>query len=211
MLNPSPHTAVLAALTQPELALSQYDAPPSPNKGRRTQGKATSTQQHGLAPDTCILFQRYLESGKTINLYDWYESFVSALAGEIRESQESPTAHSTPDRTPTKRKKQVDNETPTKRSSRNSSPAKGKGKSATPVAKKDVLTEDDQDSEIEDPIAMKEKEKELEAWRREVYARFMRSVHELDYMGFIRWSGKGAGKKGSECVGKLVWGGGDYE
>lgn len=30
-------------------------------------------------PDLSILFARYLESGKMINLYDWFESFASVL------------------------------------------------------------------------------------------------------------------------------------
>lgn len=41
--------------------------------------------------------------------------------------------------------------------------------------------------------------------RREVYARFMRSLHELDLLGTLRWSGRGTGKKGGECAAKMVW------
>ncbi|KAG8769177.1 hypothetical protein FRB91_004292 [Serendipita sp. 411] len=44
-----------------------------------------------------------------------------------------------------------------------------------------------------------------ETRKREYYARFMWSLHEMDMLGLVRWSGRGAGKKGAECVGKTVW------
>ncbi|KAI5994475.1 hypothetical protein EDD15DRAFT_2260508 [Pisolithus albus] len=33
-------------------------------------------------PDTSIVFQWYLESGKMINVYDWFEFFAVALEGQ---------------------------------------------------------------------------------------------------------------------------------
>jgi len=48
-------------------------------------------------------------------------------------------------------------------------------------------------------------ERSKEERRREAYARFMRSLHELDILGMLRWSGRGAGKKGGECAAKVVW------
>ena len=48
-------------------------------------------------------------------------------------------------------------------------------------------------------------ERSKEERRREVYARFMRSLHELDLLGTLRWSGRGTGKKGAECAAKVVW------
>ncbi|KAI6020231.1 hypothetical protein BKA83DRAFT_4297889 [Pisolithus microcarpus] len=38
-------------------------------------------------PDTTILFQRYLESGKMINVYDWFESFAVVLEEQRRHRQ----------------------------------------------------------------------------------------------------------------------------
>lgn len=51
------------------------------------------TSRPDSLPDTSILFARYLESGRLINLYDWFESFAGVLAGEKNEgekAQESP-------------------------------------------------------------------------------------------------------------------------
>lgn len=48
-------------------------------------------------------------------------------------------------------------------------------------------------------------ERSKEERRREVYARFMRSLHELDLLGMLRWTGRGTGKKGGECAAKVVW------
>jgi origin recognition complex subunit 3 len=99
-------------------------------------------------PDTCILFRRYVESGKMINIYDWYDSFAMALEGETDNDGDS---------------MDVD-ETPTK--------SKGKGKEKAPP---------------------KGKRTEHEAERkREVQARFMRSMHELEFVGFLKHTGRKA-------------------
>jgi origin recognition complex subunit 3 len=33
-------------------------------------------------PDTSILFRRYLEAGRMINVYDWYESFSQVIESQ---------------------------------------------------------------------------------------------------------------------------------
>lgn len=110
-----------------------------------TQEKAERSQAV-IDPDICVLFSRYIEAGKTINVYDWYESFAQGL--EI---------------------------------SRERIPVKaGKGK------KPNAVDEDEQ-------------------WRRETFGRFMWTLHELDMLGMLRWFGRGSGKKGAECAGKVVW------
>ena len=40
-------------------------------------------------PDTSILFRRYLEAGRMINVYDWYESFSQVI--ESQRSHLTPT------------------------------------------------------------------------------------------------------------------------
>jgi len=51
------------------------------------------TQQQRLPiwklPDTSILFRRYLEAGRMINVYDWYESFSQVI--ESQRSHLAPT------------------------------------------------------------------------------------------------------------------------
>lgn len=128
----------------------QENSTPSPSKLSRSPSKkkkrgkdkvesgveaSTSYAPHSFShmdPDTCILFRRYTEAGKVINLYDWFESFVVSVEGERGEMAE-------------------------------------------------------------------------EEWRKTVHARFMWSLHELDLLGVLRWTGRGAGKKGEESVGKAVW------
>ena len=99
-------------------------------------------------PDTSRLFHLYMEAGRTINIYDWFEAFAVSLEGEGND--------------PVQDAGHVD-------------------KMGTDV------------------------ERSKEERRREVYARFMRSLHELDLLGMLRWSGRGAGKKGGECAAKVVW------
>jgi origin recognition complex subunit 3 len=61
------------------------------------------------------------------------------------------------------------------------SPRKRKGKA--------VLNDDDESGEEEEE---EESPEELEKWRMEVQARFMRALHELDYLGFIKHTGRKA-------------------
>lgn len=90
-------------------------------------------------PDTSILFKRYLDSGKMINVYDWFESFKNVL-----DSQRDHLA------------------SPRKR-------GRSKAKSQPPEATRD----DDK-------------------WDAEVQARFIRALHELDYLGFIKHTNRKA-------------------
>ena len=130
--------------------LDRYRSPvKSPKK--KTKGQdVVATKPSVVDPDICILFSRYVNAGRTINIYDWFESFVQGVE--------------------------------TTRT-RKASPQKGKGKGKGKAA----VVDDD------------------EAWRREVYGRFMWAVHEMDMLGLLRWNGRGAGKKGAECAGKVVW------
>jgi len=99
-------------------------------------------------PDTPRLFRLYMEAGRTINVYDWFEAFAVSLEGRGNDHIQ------------------------------------------------DTDRADKMDTDIE---------RSKEERRREVYARFMRSLHELDLLGMLRWSGRGTGKKGGECAAKVVW------
>lgn len=105
-------------------------------------------------PDTSILFKRYLDSGKMINVYDWFESFKTVLDTQHEKLQEQQLQEPV---------------TPKKR--RGSKPKK-------------------QLAEKEKPKAMTEEEEEK--WNLEVQARFIRAMHELDYLGFIKHTGRKA-------------------
>ncbi|KAK0498880.1 origin recognition complex subunit 3 N-terminus-domain-containing protein [Armillaria luteobubalina] len=89
-------------------------------------------------PDTSVLFQRYLDSGKMINVYDWFESFQLVLETQRKET---------------------------------SSPRKG---SPRKRGKKTVGGGNE------------------EKWKLQVQARFIRALHELDYLGFVKHTGRKA-------------------
>lgn len=100
-------------------------------------------------PDSSILFKRYLDSGKMINVYDWFESFKTVLDTQHEKLHESVM--------PKKRK----------------GPKAKKQPAAK--AKSEAMTEEEQ-----------------EKWHLEVQARFVRAMHELDYLGFIKHTGRKA-------------------
>ncbi|KAJ3538531.1 hypothetical protein NM688_g6505 [Phlebia brevispora] len=104
-------------------------------------------------PDTSILFRRYMDAGKMVNVYDWYESFALELD---RQRQED--AHN---------------------ASTSGSGAKGKQKKQKQKQKRKA-----------DPEKLSEEEQEK--WEIETHARFIRALHELDFMGFIKHTGRKA-------------------
>jgi origin recognition complex subunit 3 len=78
MLNPAPHATIVSALLQPYTFL----LPTS----RDNDHPLMTNQQQRLPiwklPDTSILFRRYLEAGRMINVYDWYESFSQVIESQ---------------------------------------------------------------------------------------------------------------------------------
>ena len=98
-----------------------------------------------------------------INVYDWFESFGVVLESQRRHARKRADARSVMVVT-----------TPQK--------GKGKGKGKQKQVEEDVEEEEDEDEEDEDE----------EKWKMEVQARFMRSLHELDYLGFIKHTGRKA-------------------
>ncbi|KAF8893016.1 origin recognition complex subunit 3 N-terminus-domain-containing protein [Infundibulicybe gibba] len=129
LLNPSTRATLLAGLLRPH----DFGASTSPSNTY-----AASNQPLWELPDTSILFRRYSDSGRMINVYDWYESFKTVLETQRRKA----TRHG---------HNGADAEL---------SPRKRKGLSAEGG--------------------------DAEKWRAEVQARFVRALHELDYLGFVK-------------------------
>ncbi|KAF8350403.1 origin recognition complex subunit 3 N-terminus-domain-containing protein [Amanita rubescens] len=138
-LNPSIRATILSGLLRP------HDYYLYPNA--TAQDKAHEIWE---LPDISILFTRYTESGKMINVYDWFESFQLALERQREHLKEQDNGKKRKSLSPKKR---------------------GKGKAA-----------------VEQP----EDEQDEEQWRLEVQARFIRALHELDYLGFIKHTGRKA-------------------
>lgn len=107
-------------------------------------------------PDTSILFRRYMEAGKMINVYDLFESFASVLDSQKEHfgKEEAQNVLQTPKQTNRKGKQRA---------------------TAEEELADEVLSEDEE-----------------ERWHLEVHARFIRALHELDYMGFVKHTGRKA-------------------
>ncbi|KAI9511375.1 hypothetical protein F5148DRAFT_1280920 [Russula earlei] len=71
MLNPAPRATVVSALLQPHAFLPQS-----------RDGPTTERLPIWKLPDVSILFRRYLEAGRMINVYDWYESFSQVIESQ---------------------------------------------------------------------------------------------------------------------------------
>jgi origin recognition complex subunit 3 len=112
-------------------------------------------------PDTSILFRRYLDCGKMINVWDWFESFALVCERQRERERES--------RSPGKGRGKKGSRSPTK--------GKGKQKEVNP-----------------------DKETDEETWKIQVQARFMRALHELDYIGLIKHTGRKA-----DHVMRTIW------
>ena len=80
MLNPAPRATIVSALLQPHNFLPSAQDDP----------RMTQRVPIWKLPDVSILFRRYLEAGRMINVYDWYESF-----SQVIESQRSHLAPAT--------------------------------------------------------------------------------------------------------------------
>lgn len=152
------------------------------------------------ASDTCVLFQRYLESGRMLNVYDWFESFSSELTAQRNRSrrqareEERKAQKGTPGRVRNARRAQKGRKR-TLRGNVPSSPTKrGRGRGArADAATKRKLDVADSSSESEPASdgenkseSDEEDEESKELWKTEVHARFIRAVQELDFMGFIK-------------------------
>jgi origin recognition complex subunit 3 len=148
-INPSVRGTILTGLLYPMDYVNSGD-----------DTRAAENPELWQLPDTSILFRRYLNSGKMINVYDWYESFAVVLDDQRRRTRKKGKSSPTKSASPRKRKK------------------------------KGALDDDDQNGEEEEEE--EESPGELEKWRMEVQARFIRAVHELDYLGFIKHTGRKA-------------------
>lgn len=98
-------------------------------------------------PDTSILFRGYLEAGRMINIFDWYQSFAVVL--ETQRERGLGTGN----------QKQT-----------SGFPSDGAV---------DECRHSDEGGQSED-----------EEWGMEVQARFIRGVHDLDLMGFLKHTGR---------------------
>jgi len=153
LINPAPKAHIVAALLHPEGYVARDFRPDNRNDNVAHQNNQET--DFSILPDTSILFRRYLEAGRMINVYDWFESFAVVLESQRRELPSGDDDTGGGEEAP---------ETPTKK--------KGKKKETEPI----------DEGEAEDE----------ERWGMEVQARFIRAVHELDFIGLIKHTGRKA-------------------
>ncbi|KAI0718567.1 hypothetical protein C8T65DRAFT_570595 [Cerioporus squamosus] len=143
LINPAPRPTIVAALLHPEDFVRAH-----------ANLAGTSITEEDLAqdpelwelPDTSIAFRRYVDAGRMVNVFDWFESFAVVLEDQRKQLKRRAAAAEPP----------------------------------TPAH-----NDDDEESSDE---SMDEEEEEQ--WKNEVQARFIRALHELDYMGFVKHTGR---------------------
>lgn len=158
LINPAPRLTIVAALLRPhEFSRVHADIEPD-DRARQDLTDELS--------DTGVLLKGYLEAGRTINVYDWYQAFAGAL--DARRAQPhlrtTPSAPSTPAR-------------------------RSKEKNGATGANADMDMDEDQGEEEEEEALERVAD---DRWRLEVQARFVRALHELDYMGFVKHAARKA-------------------
>ncbi|KAJ2923140.1 hypothetical protein H1R20_g13954, partial [Candolleomyces eurysporus] len=194
LVNPSIRASLLSGLLRPlEFASPSSTSPNANTPGAKVAEMTTVVSDESLwrLPDTSILFRRYLDSGRLINVYDWFESFQAVLETQREEVK----------------KERARGRGKGRKSGSSSLPSKGKGRgggkaSATATLKRSPTKKaqqsptknqkgkqrqqpeegDDGMDEGEDD----EEEETEEKWQIKVQARFIRALHELDYLGFIK-------------------------
>lgn len=194
LINPAPRPTIVSALLHPhdfirahaELAHASGQRAPF-GRGESEDGDDPGELALWELPDTSIAFRRYIDAGRMVNVFDWFESFAVVLDDQRRHLRRR-TAEST-------------------RGGGVNGNGKGKGKGKrkqtpqtpqTPRTPRRRRTKDDEDAnEDGDKNADEDEEGEVdeeeeEKWKSEVQARFIRALHELDYMGFVRHTGRKA-------------------
>ncbi|CAA7266184.1 unnamed protein product [Cyclocybe aegerita] len=145
LINPSIRASIIAGLLRPHEFLEDLEI--------RVVRQRPIPKALWELPDTSILFKRYLDSGKMVNVYDWYEAFKSVLDTQRTQLLEAAAMSSgTPSSSPRKRGRKPKNQQP----------------------------------------LLDTTEVEEEKWGIETQARFIRALHELDYLGFIKHTGRKA-------------------
>lgn len=168
LINPAPRPALVSALAYPNEHAAAY--------ARLLRMYIPQDK----VPDTALLFRRYAEAGRLVNVYDWFQSFAGALDGRRRRERRAAVTSS--------------GNAHAHGVSGAVSNGKGKGRARAHIPMEvDGADEDAGRSEEEESeLGEDEDEEAAEAWRIEVQVRFIRALHELDYLGVVKPTGRKA-------------------
>lgn len=189
-----------------EKSLSIPSAPERGKGKQRADNVPYDADAGQLIPDTALLFKGYLESGRMVNVYDWYMSFKEGL--DARRRSERATQEKSLARTRGKKDRQKARKRrgPRERSV-SPSPSRGRGRgrgrggglrgrgrggknAERPHAEPESDEGGDASDETSDEEDMNPEERERK--ESEAHARFIRSIQELDLLGFIKHTGRKA-------------------
>ncbi|OSX58265.1 hypothetical protein POSPLADRAFT_1067556 [Postia placenta MAD-698-R-SB12] len=188
LINPAPRPALVSALAHPNehaaayaRLLRMYIPQDKAETGSADQDvrEDEGEDEDGL-PDTALLFRRYAEAGRLVNVYDWFQSFAGALDGRRRRERRAAVTSS--------------GNAHAHGVSGAVSNGKGKGRARAHIPMEvDGADEDAGRSEEEESELGEDEDEEVaEAWRIEVQVRFIRALHELDYLGVVKPTGRKA-------------------
>ncbi|CCM05618.1 uncharacterized protein FIBRA_07847 [Fibroporia radiculosa] len=180
LINPAPRVTIVSALAHPyDFAHAHTQFLRSHSQPHFTTGLSRLDKENSrkLAlwelPDTSMLFRRYIEAGRMINIYDWFQSFVVVLEDQRRRLRRLDQGGHARGRV---------------------SPAANLSRQGKAPEREFLQMEIDGEDD-EDPLPGDEDgddSEEAQEWLLEVQARFIRALHELEHMGFIKHTGRKA-------------------
>ncbi|KAI9057155.1 hypothetical protein FKP32DRAFT_1584688 [Trametes sanguinea] len=183
LINPAPRPTVVSALLHPYDFIRAHSELVRATDSAAADGE-TSAQPEEFArepelwelPDTSIAFRRYVDAGRMVNVYDWFESFAVVLEAQRRELRRRERAKLQRSSTQPNGKQPAQN-------------GRGRRRGSRASASMDVDREESRGDGSEDSEEEMDEEEE-ERWKEEVQVRFLRALHELDYMGFVKHTGR---------------------
>ena len=140
--------------------------------GEDGEGSAPALWQ---LPDASILFRRYADAGRMVNVFDWFQSFAVVLESQRRHLRK---------REQVRGEAAVNGDTP-KQNGAGTRAAARKGKQ-----RRDGVDDEHRNGTSEDEV--NDDDEDSEEWQEEVQARFIRALHTLDHMGLVRHTGRKA-------------------
>ncbi|KIJ37051.1 hypothetical protein M422DRAFT_781917 [Sphaerobolus stellatus SS14] len=178
--NPNPHIAIVTSLLDPRMYL-----------GWNASGKDNIEENPTAFPDVCTLFRRYLESGRMINIYDWYQSFSVSFEDAQSDDDESDDDEMDVDveDTPTKKRPTRGTASPAKKTAQPDEPSPVKKKRGRPPKAVPPPPPPPPTSSKKKQKKRAEANPDLE---HELQARFLRVMHELGFAGFLKHTGRKA-------------------
>ncbi|KAH9847296.1 hypothetical protein C2E23DRAFT_849159 [Lenzites betulinus] len=182
LVNPAPRPTIISALLHPhDFARAHADMARVSAGGEPTAETDVGDPREPALwelPDTSIAFRRYVEAGRMVNVYDWFESFAVVLEDQRRKLRR-------------RARLLAEGRTDDGKGKARYGGRRGRSRSADVDMDVDPDMADDGAGEESDEEELDElDEEEEEKWKIEVQARFMRALHELDYMGFVKHTGR---------------------